>query len=81
MPVTPCAETLGRTTQNFASASRKRASDLSMRAVTTTSLRSLESVTFSTVPTVTSRKRTEVCPASTPAALRNTMSMSGPRSW
>ena len=80
MPVTPWAVTLGRTTQNWASSSRKCASDLSMRAVTMTFFRSSESAVFSTMPTFTSRKRTAVWPASTPAAFWKTISISGPRS-
>ena len=80
MPVTPWAVTLGRTTQNWASSSRKCASVLSIRAVTMTFLRSAERAVFSTRPTLTSRKRTLVRPASTPAAFSNTISISGPRS-
>jgi hypothetical protein len=79
MPVTPWAVTLGRTTQNLASASRKCATALSMRAVTMTVFRSSERAVFSTVPTCTSRKRTAVWPASTPAAFWKTISISGPR--
>ncbi len=80
MPLTPCAVTLGRTTQNTASASRKRATFLSMRAVAMTFFRLGDSSSFSTMPTVTSRKRIWVVPASTPAALSKTISISGPRS-
>ena len=45
-----------------------------------TFLRSGESAVRSTVPTFTSRKRTAVWPASTPAALWKVISISGPRS-
>ena len=79
MPVTPWAVTLGRTTQNSASASAKRATSLSSRAVTTTSFRSGVKSIASTTPTTTSRKRSVVVPASTPAALSKMISISGPR--
>ncbi len=80
MPDTPCAVTEGRTTQNWASASRYFATSLLMRAVTVTRLRFGVSSSFSTTPTTTSRNRTVVWPASMPAALSKTMSISGPRS-
>ena len=80
MPETPWAVTLGRTTQNWALSSTNWATSLRTRTVATTRLRSSVRATLSTVPTLTSRKRIVVWPASTPAALSRTISMIGPRS-
>ena len=80
MPETPWAVTLGRTTQKRALSSTYWATSLRMRAVATTRLRSGVRAMLSTVPTLTSRKRIVVWPASTPAALSRTISIVGPRS-